>query len=54
MREIFPVAPYPYTFGRYHEPIARVKPPEETMVLCTEDCFEGKVHSEQSAVKSSR
>jgi amidase len=46
MREIFPVAPYPYTFGRYHEPIARVKP-EETVVLYTEDCFEGKVHSEQ-------
>ncbi|WP_242848330.1 acetamidase/formamidase family protein [Sulfobacillus thermosulfidooxidans] len=45
MREIYPVAPYPYTFGRYHEPIARVKL-NEMVVLYTEDCFEGRVQSE--------
>ncbi|OLZ11580.1 acetamidase/formamidase family protein [Sulfobacillus thermosulfidooxidans] len=46
MQEIYPVAPYPYTFGRYHEPIAQVKL-NEMVVLYTEDCFEGRVQSEE-------
>ncbi len=46
MREIHPVPPYPYTFGKYHEPIAEVNP-GEVVVLYTEDCFEGRVTSEQ-------
>ncbi len=45
MREIYPVKPYPYTFGKYHEPIAHVKP-GEVVALYTEDCFEGRVTSE--------
>lgn len=45
MREIFPKRPYPYTFGRYNEPLAEVTPGER-VVLYTEDCFEGRVTSE--------
>ena len=46
MREIYPVQPYPYTFGKYREPIAHVSP-GEVVALYTEDCFEGRVLSEQ-------
>lgn len=44
-REIRQIGPHPYTFGRYNEPIARVNL-GEIVTLYTEDCFEGRVHSE--------
>ena len=34
-----------YVFSRYQEPIARVKPGEEVMIL-TEDTFKGFVRAE--------
>lgn len=45
MREIYPVKPYPYTFGQYTEPIAHVEP-GEVVTLYTEDCFEGRIQTE--------
>lgn len=45
IREIRQIGQHPYTFGKYNVPIARVSP-REVVALYTEDCFEGRVTSE--------
>jgi len=42
MREIRQPGPYQYVFGRYAEPIARVRP-GETAAIYTEDAFESRI-----------
>lgn len=45
MREIHPERPYPYVMGKYHTPIANVRP-GETVAVFTEDAFEGRIQKE--------
>lgn len=47
MREIQQPGKHPYVFGRYVEPIAEVNV-GETVVLYTEDAFEGRITSEDT------
>src|SRR5207245_9792922 len=42
VRELRQQGPYQYVFGRYAEPVARVRP-GETVAIYTEDAFESRI-----------